>query len=196
MGANPAPTRERQRSATRDLILRAARREVAAVGLANARIGRIARFAGVSRPTIYAHFPRKEDFLRAVQSDSEAAALDDLRKRLGNAGGAALIHRLADALFDLVESGDPVLRRESFALMVREPQGMDWARNPLFGFLATRLGEAQSRGELTSTLAPTQLIRLIVTALFGFLVVENEPAAARRGAAHQMLDLLIDGAAA
>jgi AcrR family transcriptional regulator len=190
----PTPTRERQRGATRDLILRAARREVAAVGLAKARIGRIAQLAGVTRPTIYAHFPRKEDFLLAVQADSEGAALDGLRKRLGNAGGAALIHRLADALFDLVETGDPMLRRESFALMIREPQSMDWAGNPLFEYLAERLGESQTRGELTSTVAPTQLIRLILTALFGFVAVENEPAPARRNAAHQMLDLLIDGA--
>lgn len=188
-------TRERQRSATRDLILRAARREVAAAGLAKARIGQIARTAGVTRPTIYAHFPRKEDFLRALQSDSEAAALETLRKRLGNAGGAALIHRLADALFDLVDAGDPVLRRESFALMIREPRATDWAGNSFFGFLSDRLGEAQARGELTSTLAPTQLVRLIVTAIFGFLIVENEPSTARRRAAHQMLDLLIDGAA-
>jgi len=196
VNASPPPARQRQRDATRDLILRAARTEIAAVGLAKARIGRIAQAAGVTRPTIYAHFPRKEDFLRGVQSDSEEAALAALHKRLGNAGGPALIHRLADAIFDLVEAADPVLRRESFALIVREPEAVDWAANDLFGFLATRLGEAQARGELTSTLAPTQLVRLIVTALFGFLVVETDSAAARRGACHQMLDLLIDGAAA
>jgi len=189
------PTRERQRRETRELILHAALREIAAEGLAQARIGEIARRAGVTRPTIYAHFPRKEDFLRALQSEAEGEALAALQKRLGNASGAALIHRLADAVFDWAETGDPVLRRESFALIVREPRAMDWAANPLFGFVATRLGEAQTRGELASTLAPMQLVRLIVTALFGFLVVENEPTAVRRGAAHQMLDLLIDGAA-
>lgn len=196
MSHSPTPTHQRQRGATRDLILQAARKEVASVGLARARIGRIARTAGVTRPTIYAHFPRKEDFLRAVQADAEEAALTALRKRLGNAGGAALIHRLADAIFDLVEGSDPVLRRESFALIVREPEAMDWAENPIFDFLAERLGDAQARGELTSTLAPTQLIRLIATALLGFLIVENESSAARRRAAHQMLDLLIDGATA
>jgi len=169
--------------------------EIQAVGLAQARIERIARRAGVTRPTVYAHFPRREDFLRALVADSEDALLPALRRRLGNAGGAALIHRLADALFDLAESGDPVLRRECFAWMLREPPALDGSANPLLGDLADRLGEAQARGEIASTLAPTQLTRLIVTGIVGFLVFENESAAARRGAAHQMLDLLIEGAA-
>ena len=64
MDASPLPTRERQRQDTRNLIFEVALAEVAERGLGRARIGDIARKAGVTRPTIYAHFPRKEDFLR------------------------------------------------------------------------------------------------------------------------------------
>jgi AcrR family transcriptional regulator len=150
----------------------------------------------VSRPTIYAHFPRKEDFLFALQSRTEEVALAALRARLGDAtGGPELMHRLVDAIFDLVEDGHPVLRRESFALIVREPQDMDWGGNALSGFLAERLADAQACGEIPKEPAPEDLTRILMTAIFGFLVAESEPLAARRRDAHQMLDLTIGGAA-
>lgn len=195
MSSTPLPTRERQRLETRSLILRVALDEIAAKGLAGATIEAIARKAGVTRPTIYAHFPRKEDFLLAFQARTEHGVLQALqRKRVDASIGADLVHRLADAIFDLTEVGDPVLRRESFALIIREPQQMDWGRNLLFGFMAERIAEAQANGELSSELSAPELTRLLVTAFFGFLIVENEPSEARRWDAHRMLDLLIEGA--
>lgn len=190
----PLPTRERQRRDTRNLILQVALEEIAEVGLAKARIEHIARKAGVTRPTIYAHFPRKEDFLLALQARTEGVTRRALEERLGDTSGVDLTHRLADVVFDLLESGDPMLRREAFALIIREPQEIDWMGNVLFGFLAERLAEAQERGELKSDLPAAELTRTVVTALFGFLIVENEPVRARRRAAHRMLDLLIGGA--
>ena len=98
MRSAPLPTRERQRLETRDVILRAALEEIAARGLAGATIEAIARRAGVTRPTIYAHFPRKQDFLRELQSRTERVALRALRRKLAEAGSASdLVHRLADA---------------------------------------------------------------------------------------------------
>jgi AcrR family transcriptional regulator len=195
MEPTPLPTRERQRQETRSLILRVALAEIADAGLAGTRIEHVARKAGVSRPTIYAHFPRKEDFLFALQSRTEEVALAALRARLGDAtGGPELMHRLVDAIFDLVEEGHPVLRRESFALIVREPQDMDWGGNALSGFLAERLAEAQARGELPKEPCPEDLTRILMTAIFGFLVAESQTLATRRRDAHQMLDLMIGGA--
>lgn len=190
----PLPTRERQRLETRELILRTALDEIAEAGLTGARIEHIARKAGVTRPTIYAHFPRKEDFLLALQAHTEEVALHELRKRIGAVDGADWIHRLVDAIFDLTEAGDPVLRREAFALIIREPQKMDWTGNPLFGFLTERLALAQANGEVAAELPAADLTRILMTAIFGFLLVENEPAAERRRDTHQMLDLLLGGA--
>jgi len=106
------------------------------------------------------------------------------------------VHRLVDAVFDLVDSANPVLRREVFALIVRESPEADWTGNPLFGFLTDRFADARSRGELSPGMAPSELTRIVMTALFGFLIVEAEPAELRRRVAHQTLDLLIAGAAA
>lgn len=194
MDSSPLPTRERQRQETRSLILQAALAEIAEAGLAGARIEHIARKAGVTRPTIYAHFPRKEDFLLALQAQTEQGALHALRERVGDATSAPeLVHRLVDAVFELLEAGHPVLRRESFALMIREPQEMDWVGNALFGFLAQRLAEARERGEIAGGGSARELTRILMTAIFGFLVVENEPATARRRDAHRLIDLLIGG---
>ena len=193
--AAPLPTRERQRLGTRTLIFEVALAEIAEVGLSQSRIEHIARKAGVTRPTIYAHFPTKEDFLRELQARSEELALRTLRERLGEAEGIGWVHRLVDAVFDLVDDANPVLRREVFALIVRESPEADWTGNPLFGFLTRQFADAQSRGEVSAGAAPAELTRMVMTALFGFLIVEAEPADVRRRAAHQTLDLLIAGAA-
>jgi len=184
-------TRERQRLDTRNLILRVAIAEIAERGLARTRIEHIARKAGVTRPTFYAHFPSKEDVLRELQLRSERKALRELQRRVGDADGARFLHRLADALFDLVDGADPVLRREVFALVIREPREIDWARGALFGFVTARLGEAAERGEVPTGREPVELTRIVMTGLFGFLIVESEAPELRRRAAHRMLDLVI-----
>ena len=99
-----------------------------------------------------------------------------------------------DALFDLMERGQPTLRREVFAAVVREPERADWLGNPLFGFLTERFAAAKRRGEITTALPAPELTRIAMTALFGFLAVEAEPVADRRQAARRMIDLLMRGA--
>jgi len=196
--ASPLPTRERQRRDTRNLILEAALDEVAERGLGGARIGNIARMAGVTRPTIYAHFSRKEDFLRELQARSEDRALAALRYRLDHDqdNGTGLLRRLTNAIFDLVEDTQPVLRREVFAFMVREPQGAEWVGSELFQFLIECFEEARERGEITAVLPAIDFTRIVMTALFGFLVVESAPSEERRHNAHRMLDLLSRGVVA
>ena len=188
---SPLPTRERQRKDTRNLILEIASAEIAELGLSQVRIEHIAKKAGVTRPTIYSHFPTKEDFLRELESRTQERALLGLKKRLREASGATLVHRLTDAVFDLLDAEKPRLRREVFSLLLREPEKADWSENPLFGFLSDHFKEAQAQGEVPSAVTPPELTRIVMTSLFGFLAVEAEPAKTRRKAAHQMLDLLI-----
>jgi AcrR family transcriptional regulator len=191
----PLPTRTRQRLDTRKRILAVALAEIADVGFAAARIEHIARKAGVTRPTIYAHFPTKEDFLRELETRTQETALREIRKRLGDGGGPDFVHRLVDAVFDLLDAGDPVLLREVFALIIREPEKADWIGNPLFGFLTERFSDAQRHGDVSDTLPAPELTRVVMTSFFGFLAVESDPSSDRRRAAHLMVDLLLRGAA-
>lgn len=191
----PLPTRERQRQDTRERILRVALAEIAEVGFSQARIEHIARKAGVTRPTIYAHFPSKHDFLHALEARTQTRALEVIRERLSGESEVDLVHRLVDAIFDGIGSAHPVLLREVFALTVREPAKADWIGNPLFGFLTDRFADAQAAGEISSAIAAAELTRIVMTALFGFLAVEAEPLADRRRAAHRTVELIVRGAA-
>ncbi|MFP6656490.1 MAG: TetR family transcriptional regulator, partial [Myxococcota bacterium] len=184
--SRPLPTRERQRLETRNLIFRVALAEISQVGFSKARIEHIAQKAGVTRPTFYAHFPTKEALLHEIQARSEAGAVVALRKRLAESDHSDLVHRLADAIFDLLEATDPVLRREVFGLIVREPRKIDWVGNELFAFLAREFEGAQTRGEIGAQLSAERLTRIVMNAIFGFLVIEGESAVVRREAVHQM----------
>jgi AcrR family transcriptional regulator len=187
----PIRIRERQRLQTRDVILEVALAEIAELGLSGIRIEHIARKSGVTRPTVYAHFPTREDFLRALQARTESSALLALRNRLESNVGPALLHTLVDALFEILGDANRNLRRESFALMLREPRPERWMGNDLFVYLSKRIGEAQQRGELTRRASADGLTRIIMTALFGFIVIEGNDSETRRRDAHAMLDLLI-----
>lgn len=192
--AGPLPTRERQRRATRDLIFEASMREISEAGLARARIEQIARRAGVTRPTFYAHFPTKEDVLLELQARTERSTLDALRARLGEDARGNPVHQLVDAVFDLLQSADPVLRREAFGLMVREPNDARWPENELFDFVRQRLDDAQARGDIGDGVEATELTRIVMTALFGFLAIDAEPVEDRRRRAHDLITLLVRGA--
>jgi AcrR family transcriptional regulator len=190
--AEALPLRARQSLATRNRIFEIALAEISDSGLAGVRIEHIARKAGVTRPTIYAHFPTREDFLRELQRRTEASALDAVRTRMQENRRGNFLHRFADATVDLLAAADPVLRRETFALMLREPREEEWMGNALFGFLKEQVARAQARGEIQPTLPAQALTRIVMTALFGFFVIETGEPAARKKQVHQMLDLLIN----
>lgn len=190
-GTAPLPIRQRQRQQTRDVILEVALGEIAELGLSGIRIEHIARKSGVTRPTVYAHYPTREDFLRELQARTEGSALVALKKRLETNSGTNFVHALADAVFDIVSSSNVNLRRESFALMLREPQTERWVGNELFTYLSARLGEAQQAGEIHAGTTPDELTRILMTALFGFVAIEGNDEPARRADAHKMLDLLV-----
>ena len=191
MSAAAIPTRERQRQQTRELILRAGLAEIAREGLAGAKIEHIARQAGVTRPTVYAHFPRKEDFLLALQDRTREGVISELVERVGDAEGGERAHRLTDALYDLIATIDPVLRRESLAIVIREPEEMDWSGDPLFQLVVSGLEEGLRRGEITRTADAETMARSLVTAFLGVLIFENVPLEERRAFTHQSVDLIL-----
>ncbi len=191
--ATPIPIRERQRRQTRDVIFEVAMAEIAEHGLAGVRIEHIARKSGVTRPTVYAHFPTREDFLREMQERADARALAYLRERLdGEAeGGDGLFHTLVDGLFDMAASTNENLRRESFAMMLREPRSERWLGHELFSYIVECVAKSQARGELPEGRDPEDLTRITLSALFAFISIEGTSPEARRRDAHQLLDWLL-----
>jgi len=192
--AAPVPIRQRQRQQTRDILFEVALAEIAEHGLAGVRIEHIARKSGVTRPTVYAHFPTREDFLREMQARSEEHALRFLRERLAadaEPRGADLFHTLVDGLFDMAAATHEKLRRESFAQMLRSPGADRWLGDRLFAYLVECTAAGQAGGELPNEHSAEDLTRIVMTALFAFIAVEGTSEAARRRDAHQLLDGLL-----
>lgn len=75
--------------------------------------------------------------------------------------------------------------------MPREPRPEQWMGNDLFSYLSECIGEAQERGEISRRATPDEMTRIVMTALFGFIVIEGNASQTRRDDAHKMLDLLI-----
>ena len=182
---------------TRARVFRAGLDEIAEVGLTNARVERIARRAGVTRPTVYSYFPTKEDLLREALERTETRAYQLLTERGGDGTLARLMHDVTDVFFDVVEPANAGLRRETFALILREARVMDnTARGDLYGFLAERIEVAQASGDIASEMPPREFAIAMITALFGFLTIETKPPKERREAAHSMVELMVRGAGA
>jgi AcrR family transcriptional regulator len=72
----------RDTAVTRRKLLGAARQEFAALGVAGARVDRIAELAGVNKERVYGHFGSKERLFAATVS----AAMDELTEAVGTPG--------------------------------------------------------------------------------------------------------------
>jgi AcrR family transcriptional regulator len=156
--------RDRQRDETRRRVRQVALDAIRRDGVADARIDEIAQAAGVSRGTVYFHYPTKEHVVGEVLSEAEArvaAALDALPK-------GAPLSRVLDVFCvafakewekepQLFPSAAVVaLQRAAAAIKTRVP-------NPVLRVLATRFRDAFDRGELTNAMRPGVLADVFLT---------------------------------
>jgi AcrR family transcriptional regulator len=172
--------RARQRAATRERLFAAALAEFRRAGFERASVAEIARAAGVSRPSFYAHFPTREHVL------FELAWRLSLRtvRRLDRATGLHdALGRLADALIEAEQSvGDAALFREMVRIFARRPAELDVdvSEIPMLGELWRRFERARDAGELRAGMEPEQAARLCLSGVFGYLLgVEAAPAERR-----------------
>jgi AcrR family transcriptional regulator len=172
--------RARQRTATRERLFAAALAEFRRVGFERASISQIARAAGLSRPSFYAHFPTREHVL------FELAWRLSLRivRRLERASGLRdTLDQLADALIEAEQSvGDPALFREMMRIFTRRPTELDLdaAEIPVLGELLRRFEQALEARELRPGMEPGRAARLCLSGVFGNLLGVDAPPAERR----------------
>ncbi len=172
--------RQRQLDATRQLLFEAAIAEFRRVGLARASVARIAREAGVSRPSFYFHFPSKQHVLLELQWIEELSVASRLE---GSRSLREALQELAEGLIELeARLGDADLFRDMIAVYARRPAELPIAEQsfPLVEALARRFGEAAARGELRSGLESEAAARVCLTSAFGlFLGLPSDPAQRR-----------------
>lgn len=160
----------RKVDATRARLFEAAIAEFRRVGLARANVARIAREAGVSRPTFYFHFPTKGHVLLDLQLLEERA----LATRLDRARSLReALHELAEGVIDLeARLGDAHLFRDMFAIYARRPAGLpiDDRPFPVVAALTRHFADAAARGELRAGLEAEPAARVCLTGLFGLMI--------------------------
>jgi TetR/AcrR family transcriptional repressor of uid operon len=168
--ARPGP-REQQRAATRERLYDAALDEFRRVGFERASVAEIARMAGVSRPSFYAHFPTKDHVLFELQWRLSQQVV---RRLAGAQGLHAMLGRLVDALIEAEAGvGDAALFREMISVFVRRPVGLAELASdeiPVLDEVIARFSEARQQGELAAGMDPTRAARLCLTGVFGHLL--------------------------
>jgi AcrR family transcriptional regulator len=169
--------RERQRAATRERIFAAAVAQFRARGFQHANVAEIARAAGVSRPSFYAHFPTLDHVLFEL---TWRLALRVVRRLDPAVGLRATLDRLADALIEAEQAvGDPALFREMMTVFARRSAdpGFDASRIPVLVELVRRFEAARRAGELRADMPAERAARLCLSGVFGYLLgVDVAPA--------------------
>ena len=172
--------RERQVDSTRARLFQAAVAEFRRVGTDRANVTRIARAAGVSRPSFYFHFPTKDHVLLELQWLEER----ELVSRLARAGSLReALHELAECLIESeVRLGDSELFRDMLSIYARRPAGLpiDDQAFPTVAALTRHFADAAARGELRAGLDPEAAARVCLASVFGLLIARTGPPAQRR----------------
>jgi AcrR family transcriptional regulator len=183
--------RERQRAATRERLFAAALAEFRAKGVERANVAEIARSAGVSRPSFYAHFPTLDHVLFEF---AWRLSLRMVRALEGAQGLRATLDRLADALIDAEQTvGDATLFREMISIFVRRPgaPALDAAEIPVLVEVVRRFESARETGELRAGMPPEQAARLCLSGVFGNLLGVDATPAERRADLRALFSLYV-----
>jgi AcrR family transcriptional regulator len=184
--------RERQRAATRERLFAAALAEFRRASFERANVAEIARAAGVSRPSFYAHFPTLDHVLFEW---AWRLALGVVRRLEGAEGLRATLDRLAEALIEAEQSvGDAALFREMISIFARRSGGpeLDGAAIPVLGELLRRFEQAREAGELRAGMPPEQAARLCLSGVFGHLLGIDATPEERRADLRALFSLYTD----
>jgi AcrR family transcriptional regulator len=183
--------RERQRAATRERLFEAALAEFRSKGFERANVSEIARAAGVSRPSFYAHFPTLDHVLFelswrfALQVEQRIEGAEGLRDTLMN---------LAEAVIEAEQAvGDAALLREMVSIFVRRPLSLPLAAGelPVLRAVMGRFEKARASGELRAGMAPDQAARLCLSGMFGHLLAIGATPAERRAELRALFSLYL-----
>ena len=149
---DPAPSagrtlRDLQREQTHQRILTAALDDFTAMGVGTVTIDQIARAAGISRATLYLHFPNKEAILLALlRRDLKAVrGIYDSLPEAARKGGAAIV-RWMEGYVDTLRRHRADLRLFSLAA-ASDAEVRDLVRDHHMAITAKLLGPDRASGE-------------------------------------------------
>ena len=183
--------RERRGDRTRTRIAEAAFEEFRVAGVDRASVSRIAKRAGVSRPSFYFHFPTKEHVLLELQLSLEAPLVGRLRR---SGGLPEALECFVEGVLEAQESvGDPDLFSDMLRIHTRRHDDLPRDdRYQVFDALHDCFVEGAARRELRRGLEPADAARLCLTCVFGFLILNRDSPVDRRSELAKMVSLYLE----
>jgi AcrR family transcriptional regulator len=190
--------RDRQREETRRRVREAALDVIRREGLSEARVDEIARLAGVSRGTVYFHYPTKEHVVAEVLGEAEgriAAALRDLPRQ---APLTAVLDTFSTAFVREWEREAPLFPSVA-AVAVRAASTTMRSRDSgsVLAALAARFKLATERGELTGTMRSLVIANVfLMNVLTATLAWSSRPRLRLATTLEDVVHIFLDGARA
>ncbi|MEE3329934.1 MAG: TetR/AcrR family transcriptional regulator [Myxococcota bacterium] len=193
---SPLTKRDQQRLETRELLFELAVSEFRRSGTAKARIRDIVDAAGVVPGTFYFHFPTKDHVIFELWLRNAGRLVELLREAEHSDSPprttADFLHSLADGLLRVeAEVGDAGLLRDSIAIVLRPPEGVDLSENPIGDILVDFLAKAEARGEFKSELGAAELARVLLTSILGSLAASSDDPTDRRRDLRRTIDFFL-----
>ena len=190
--------RDRQREETRRRVREVALEVIRRDGLADARVDEMARLAGVSRGTVYFHYPTKEHVVAEVLGEAEGRIAAALRELPRQAPLSAVLDAFCAAfarewereaqLFPAVAA---VAVRAASTTMKSKEQGT------VFLTLAVRFKAATERGELTGTMRARVIANFfLMNVLTATLAWSSQPRLRLATVLDDSVHIFLDGARA
>jgi len=190
--------RGRQREETRRRIREVALDVIRRDGLGDARIDDIARIAGVSRGTVYFHYPSKEHVVAEVLAEAEARVAKAIAELPRTAPIADVLEVLCAAFAHEWER-EAQLFPSVAAVAVRGAAVTMRSRelDPVHRALAARFRSAGERGELTTAMRSTILANVfLVHVLTATLAWSSRPRPRLAVALGDVIEIFLNGARA
>lgn len=159
--------RETRGDRTRARLVEAALDEFREHGFERASIARIAKAAGVSRPTFYFHFPKKEDLLRELLQGLEVEVADRIGR---HATLRAALDELVHGILDVQEQVGPLVFSEMLRVQTRSVTQDEDRSTAVIDTIAPLFRKSAELGELRMEHDPERAASIYTSSLFGCLL--------------------------
>ncbi len=154
----------------------------------------IARRTGVAKGTIYLHWKTREELFAALVRRERVEMITEVRRRLGD--GPATLRDLLRSLASEV-LGRPLMRAsilgdsEVLGRLTRQKRD-GTAGAELGGDFQAYLGTLREHGALRSDLSPAEHVTMLVSVLYGFLLVSPMMPGGYRPSDERLAELIAD----
>jgi AcrR family transcriptional regulator len=190
--------RDRQRDETRRRVRKVALHVIRRDGVGDARVDEIARHAGVSRGTVYFHYPSKEHVVAEVLAEAEARIGEAVRA-LPRTAPIGEVLGVFCAEFAREWEPEPQLFPSVAAVALRRAAATIGAKqlDPVHRALTTRFRGAGERAELTAGMRPAVLADLfLVNVLAATLAWSSRPRLRLSSVLSSVVEVFLNGARA